>query len=231
MVQQDLSMVQQDLSMVQQDLYNIYRCLYSSGEDIQECIQDYNTPGHALQYELTAEALEYHAPSYCADLLAGLLVNIRGQATVLDAAAGSGQVGVELSKRGFKNITAQDGSFCMLDLCREKGVYRNYMCCLIESDRRMPIDDGVYDAVTISGAILEHHLPHSCQAEFARVVKRGGYIIAAYDSDILNSDYGRLWEKETRRLLDDAVCSLYAKVIVPNYMKDRKGVINVLQVL
>ncbi|CAG5119153.1 unnamed protein product [Candidula unifasciata] len=193
--------------------------------------KNYNTPGHALQYELTAEVLQYQAPRYCADLLAGLLVNVRAHAKVLDAAAGSGHVGVELSKRGFNNITAQDGSFCMLDLCREKGVYRNYMCCLIESDGRLPIDDGVYDAVTVSGAIMEHHLPQSCQAEFARVVKPGGYIITAYDSDILDSDYGRLWEKETRRLLEDGVCSLYAKVIVPNYLKDKKGVINILQVL
>lgn len=66
---------------------------------------------------------------------------------------------MELSKRGFKKVTAQDGSHCMLDLCREKQVYTDYICCLIEDGQRIPVEDGEYffiDIIMLTYVIMKH---------------------------------------------------------------------------
>ncbi|NEP85792.1 MAG: class I SAM-dependent methyltransferase [Okeania sp. SIO2C2] len=46
-------------------------------------------------------------------------------AEILDAGAGTGLVGEELAKQGFTNLTAVDLSEKMLEIAREKQVYKN----------------------------------------------------------------------------------------------------------
>ena len=57
---------------------------------------------------------------YLKELCEGAGLNV-ATVSILDVAAGTGLVGVELVKVGFKNIVALDYSQEMLDLAKEKG--------------------------------------------------------------------------------------------------------------
>ncbi|CAL1542974.1 unnamed protein product [Lymnaea stagnalis] len=203
----------------------------SLGGDIDRCITDYNQPGNAEKFEENAQSLEYKAPLYCAQMLAGMLVHSRKQAKILDIASGPGQVGRELNKVGFDHVHAHDGSWAMLEVCRQKDIYKEFICCVIDDDNGLPVKDGFYDAVITSGAVLEHHLPVTSQTEFVRVTKPGGHCVIAYSSDVLNTDYGQSWEKESRRLETDGVWKTHCKMVIPDYYINMTGVIDVFQVL
>lgn len=74
-------------------------------------------------------------------------------ARILDLAAGTGLVGFELSKHGYTNIDALDGSDEMLVAARERKCYQNVMTHLIQKDTKLPIDDHTYDHIVMSGAL------------------------------------------------------------------------------
>ncbi|XP_059178521.1 methyltransferase-like protein 27 [Physella acuta] len=140
------------------------------------------------------------------------------------------QVGEELSRHGFENVHAHDGSCAMLDVCRRKKVYSKFICSVINDDTGLPVKNGFYDAVVTSGAVLENHLPVSALAEIIRVTKSGGFCIVAYSSDVLSTNYGKSWEKEMRRLEEDGLWSRHCKVLIPNFYINTRGVVDVLHV-
>ena len=63
----------------------------------------------------------------------------------------------------------------MLDICREKGVYR----ALVEADLTAPlaIDDAMYDAMICVGVMGAGHLVPEHFGPLFRTVKRGGPIV------------------------------------------------------
>jgi len=76
----------------------------------------------------------------------------REQLTILDVAAGTGLVGEELKKAGFKvdNVTALDFSPEMLEVSRKKGVYGK----LVESAFNTTIPEGLKArATTVSSCV------------------------------------------------------------------------------
>ncbi|KAH9487624.1 Methyltransferase-like protein 27 [Bulinus truncatus] len=198
---------------------------------IEQCIEDYNKPGNARKFEENAKALSYKAPVYCAELLAEILVNEIKQAKILDIASGPGQVGTELHKVGFRNVHALDGSKAMLEACREKNVYTKYLCSIVDKNRRLPVDDGFYDAVITSGAVLEHHLPPTSQAEFARATKAGGYCVIAYVTEVMTTDYGKAWKAESMRLEKNRVWKSHCKKVIPDFYVNMPGEVDIFRVL
>ena len=111
------------------------------------------------------------------ELCEGAALNV-ATVRILDVAAGTGLVGVELAKLGFKNIDALDYSQEMLDLAKEKGpirqnyktkyhnvllpgCYQNYICAPFGNT----IPDGMkarsYDCVIMLGGFAAGHLPLS----------------------------------------------------------------------
>ena len=69
---------------------------------------------------------------------------------ILDLGAGTGTVGLDLSKHGYTNVDAIDVSKKMLDKAKEKHVYKNYICEAV-TDRRLNIATGTYDAIISCG--------------------------------------------------------------------------------
>ncbi|KAK0047413.1 Williams-Beuren syndrome chromosomal region 27 protein [Biomphalaria pfeifferi] len=198
---------------------------------IDLCIEDYNKPGNARKFEENARVMLYRAPMYCAKLLAEILTDTLKNAKILDVAAGPGQVGSELYKVGFRNVHALDGSWAMLEACRQKKVYSDYLCCIIEEYGAVPVDDGFYDAVVTSGAVLEHHLPASSQSEFARITRPGGYCVISYSSDVTVTEYGKAWQAESKRLEETDIWKVHCKVVIPDYYKNLSGFVDIFKVL
>ena len=103
-------------------------------------------------------------------------------AKVLDAGAGTGLVGVELSRLGYADIEAMDMSRGMLDVAGAKGVYGVLHQMVMgetlgfESDR--------FDATIGVGVLTLGHAPANSLDELARVTKPGGVVAFTLRPDV-----------------------------------------------
>ncbi|XP_013408371.1 methyltransferase-like protein 27 isoform X1 [Lingula anatina] len=146
----------------------------------------------------------------------------KNDALILDAACGTGLVGVELTKRGFHNLHGLDRSTAMLEQAKQKGIYKKMMCASL-GPNRLGIPDDTYDAVVMSGAVGSGHVDGSCLEEFIRIVKPGGYVVMdttlkffhrvsyqgkSWDEIIDNHIMAGRWVTVTRRLVEQSFNSL-----------------------
>ena len=137
----------------------------------------------AQTYEETMiDGLGYLSPQKAAKLLS---LNVKNKgAYILDVGTGTGLVGMELSQLGYTNIDGQDYSAPMLEVAREKSVYKD----LIEADlnQSLTIDDEKYDALICIGTFTHGHVGADCLDELFRIMKVGGRFIT-----IIRTNY---WE-------------------------------------
>ncbi len=125
----------------------------------------------AKAYDADLEEIDgWAAPRYTAEFLARHAADKSWR--ILDAGAGTGWVGMELSRLGFRSIVGIDYSQGMLEKAAEKGVYREL--------RRMNLNEPVdfetdsFDAVVCVGTLT--YVQPDCLDEFARVVQPGGLV-------------------------------------------------------
>ncbi|CAH1778196.1 unnamed protein product [Owenia fusiformis] len=97
-------------------------------------------------------------------------------APVLDLAAGTGIVGVELKELGFTNIDALDASQAMLDQATEKNVYKRLICDYM-GPNTLDIKDNTYSGAVATGCFGEGHAKQDCFLEIIRVIKPGGTLV------------------------------------------------------
>ncbi|OGP94742.1 MAG: hypothetical protein A2157_05605 [Deltaproteobacteria bacterium RBG_16_47_11] len=88
---------------------------------------------------------------------------------VLDVPSGQGAFSMELEKLGCKAFLG--------DIARKNILYQNGRCIQFDLEKPFPFKERVFDfGVCIEGA--EHiENPHALIKEFARVVKKGGYLV------------------------------------------------------
>ncbi len=103
-------------------------------------------------------------------------------AAILDAGAGSGMVGLAAAKAGFRNVDAMDLSVGMLEVAKERGVYRTVGTGILGGALDYP--DDAYDAVASSGVFTPGHAPPSAFDELIRIVRPGGYICFTLRHDV-----------------------------------------------
>lgn len=98
-------------------------------------------------------------------------------ATVLDVAAGPGNVAIALIAAGARRVVALDLSFDML----AEGARRGYPdVAFVNADAlALPFADASFDAVTISFGLRNVPAPRAALAEFARVLAPGGRVVVA----------------------------------------------------
>ncbi|MFP5019338.1 class I SAM-dependent DNA methyltransferase [Pseudonocardia phyllosphaerae] len=128
--------------------------------------------------DLTGAAQGYVAPAGTAQAV----VDAAGtDIEVLDAGCGTGLVGVELNRLGVTTVDGLDLSSGMLEKARATGVYRE----LAETDltAALTLPDDRYDVVVCVGTLTHAHVGPSALAEFARVIRPGGYLVATVLDD------------------------------------------------
>lgn len=106
---------------------------------------------------------------------------------VLDAGAGTGAGGSELSERGFRDVTALDLSADMLDKAREKGVYSR----LVQADLDGPLDmfkADEFDGVILVGVFSFGQAPAHALDEIVRATRVGGVIAFTMRVDFFESN-------------------------------------------
>ena len=107
-------------------------------------------------------------------------------ALIFDAGCGTGLVGLELKKFGFKNFHGADLSQKLLSTI-PSNLYKK----LLKSDLNEPINlnDDTYDAIFCVGTFTYGHVRPNALDEFIRITKKGGLICFTINEGIY-SDYG-----------------------------------------
>lgn len=157
--------------------------------------------------DVTGDAQGYVAPGLAADAL----VRVAGvPGAILDAGCGTGLVGAELARRGASTVDGLDLSPGMLERARATGAYRD----LDTADLTAPLDvpDDHYDALVCVGTLTHGHVGPAALAEFARVVRAGGYVVATVLDDIWETDGFRA---EVDRLAAAEVVEMVSAELAP----------------
>ncbi len=101
---------------------------------------------------------------------------------VLDAGAGTGIMGQVLAPHGYRDLVGIDISDRMLELAREKGVYRELR--QMELGGRLDLPSDAFAAVVSTGVFAAGHAPPESFEELIRVTKPGGYLIFSVRTDV-----------------------------------------------
>ncbi|KAJ7371293.1 ubiE/COQ5 methyltransferase [Desmophyllum pertusum] len=134
---------------------------------------------------------------------------------VLDVAAGTGLLGLELNKLGYENIDALDMSQEMLSQARTKNVYKKLVCAAMTDQQITDIDRGEYDALTCSSAVCTSHVRPSAVEEMIKIVKPGGVVCFNISFVEVNS-----YEDKLKELEDTGEWRLALKEKIP-FVRDK----------
>ena len=122
--------------------------------------------------------LKYGGPVATVDLLFKHLQALGkgADARILDLGCGSGMVGQELNKRGYKNIDGVDLCAELLEKAKEKGVYAALFQGEMASERceKLGVAADQYDAATCVGVMTHGHVKGKGFDDFVHAVKPGG---------------------------------------------------------
>jgi len=104
------------------------------------------------------------------------------EARILDAGAGTGLVGVFLSRQGYQDLAAMDLSKGMLEEARKKNAYREFRQMVMGEPLDYATDS--FDAIVSVGVLTVGHAPASSLEELVRITRPGGYIVFSLRPDV-----------------------------------------------
>jgi len=173
-------------------------------------------PGRYNGPEIAAQALAEYYPSEVRPLL-----------KVLDVAAGTGRVGHELHRMGFRHIDALEPSPGMLKVLLSRGIYENTFESAVGFK---PVDDilpNTYDSLVIAGGMGEGHIPVGAVDEMIRVVKPGGTVFIVMREEYLSyvQEYVGKLEPYMEALQEKGFWKQVSRNIVPSYSFNKTGVV------
>ena len=145
-----------------------------SSDDVQCLYRDW-----AETYDEHLEVgLGYHAPELLSLMLSRVVDDFKSK--VLDVGCGTGLVGSSLSTRGYINVDGLDFSLDMLEVAREKRIYKN----LIQADlnKKLKFEDGIYDAMICCGTFTRGHVGPEVLIELLRILKQGAPLACTINS-------------------------------------------------
>ena len=105
---------------------------------------------------------------------------------IFDAGCGTGLVGMELSKHGFKNFHGADLSQTLLDTV-PKNLYQKLK--KIDLNQSIKVEDNFYGGVMCVGTFTFGHVKSKALDEFIRITKPGGLICFTINEGI-HEEYG-----------------------------------------
>ena len=155
---------------------NKIKWIYSSKNN-HELLERYDQ--WAKEYDTDLEQKEeYQGTKITADLFTKYVPRV---SRILDVGAGTGLMGKLLSILGYENLVAMDLSKGMLDVARQKGVYRALDQMVLGETLDYATDS--FDAVISTGVFITAHAPASAFDEIVRIVRPDGYIIFTLSED------------------------------------------------
>jgi len=152
---------------------------------------------------------------------------------ILDVAAGTGLVGEELKKRGFKaaNITALDLCPDMLNVAKKKNVYGKLVQAPFGSTMPKGMSARSFDCVIMCGGFAAGHIPLSSLHTMARLCKEGGFIINSMTKQYADfvEEYKEI-DKYVQELEDEDTWKIMFRRILENYTQGNQGLVHGMRV-
>ncbi|MER8956559.1 class I SAM-dependent methyltransferase [Mesorhizobium sp. M0833] len=137
----------------------------------------------ASSYELDVSRDGYCGPMIVAELAGAVqtayLAKQRAAIAILDAGCGTGLLGVQLERLGFRLIDGFDLSEEMAEKARQTHVYRHVRG---DVDLNAPLSDyssASYDITVCCGVFTLGHVRPDALRELARVTRPNGFVIAS----------------------------------------------------
>lgn len=155
---------------------NRVQWVYSSRNE-QELEERYDQWAEEYDADLEAD-FGWLSPQRTSDTLAKYVAR---DAAILDAGAGTGLVGQCLHDLGYRNLTAMDLSQGMLEVARQKNIYRGLDQMTMGETLGYATDR--FDASVVVGVFTQGHAPASSLDELVRVTKPGGHIVFSLRTD------------------------------------------------
>lgn len=153
--------------------------LFTSDSSQRDVIREYDE--WAGNYDQSMQEPNYHVPRPFSRHFDASVCNLfpdvdKKSFKVLDVAAGTGLLGLELNKLGYTNIDALDMSQEMLNRAMMKNVYNKLICAAMTDQLINGIETAEYDALTCSSAVCTSHVRPSAFEEMVKIVKPGGVL-------------------------------------------------------
>ena len=160
-----------------------------------EVMKYYDEWGEENKYDKDMVDWNYTGPKETTEVF--IRYNKYKEAKIYDAGCGTGLVGVELKKYGYKNFFGADLSQKLLNLV-PKNLYQK----LDKVDLNKPINetDNTFDAVMCVGTFTFGHVKPPALDEFIRITKNKGLICFTINEGI-HEEYG--FDKKIDQLNND----------------------------
>ncbi len=154
------------------------------------------------RYDFLNHFLSFGIDLYWRYRLVKQLKLAKGQ-TVLDVAAGTGDVGFAILKRYDVSVIGLDYAYNMTLLAREKALRRKVQnIAFVQGDgEALPFADDSFDAITISYGFRNIGHYEIALAEFRRVLKPGGRLAILEFSQPRSKLFGRLYRFYFKQIL------------------------------
>ncbi|PBB89224.1 methyltransferase type 11 [Mesorhizobium sp. WSM3864] len=134
-------------------------------------------------YELDVEREHYCGPVIVAELTGALQTayvdRVRAATKILDAGCGTGLVGIELERLGFRSIDGFDLSEAMVEKARGTGVYRDVRGNVDLNSSLVGYPDASYDMTVCCGVFTLGHVRPEGLRELARVTRPHGLVVVS----------------------------------------------------
>tara|TARA_B100001057_G_scaffold240235_1_gene240637 strand:- start:225 stop:887 length:663 start_codon:yes stop_codon:yes gene_type:complete len=150
----------------------------------KEVMKYYDEWGENNKYNNDMVEWNYTGPEESVDILKRYLQN--KDALIFDAGCGTGLVGLELKKFGYKNFHGADLSQKLLDTVPEN-LYKKLT--KVDLNQAIDVKDDFYDAVMCVGTFTFGHVKCNALDEFLRITKKDGLICFTINEGIYE-EYG-----------------------------------------
>ena len=159
-----------------------------------EVMKYYDEWGEKNKYDKDMVEWKYSGPQETVDLFKKY--NSEKDIKILDAGCGTGLVGVELKKNGFKYVDGVDFSQKMINLVPQN-VYKNLF--KVNLNQKVDISDDTYEGITCAGTFTYGHVNPPALDEMVRICKKKSYICFTINLGIY-VEYG--FDKKIKELED-----------------------------
>ncbi len=150
----------------------------------EEVMKYYDEWGEGNKYDKDMVDWNYTGPKETVDVLKKYTDN--KEILIFDAGCGTGLVGLELKKFGFKYFHGADLSQKLLDTVPEK-LYQKLI--KVDLNKTIDVQDNFYDAIMCVGTFTFGHVKPQALDEFVRITKKDGLICFTINEGIFE-EYG-----------------------------------------
>ncbi|MER8727771.1 class I SAM-dependent methyltransferase [Mesorhizobium sp. M1027] len=162
--------------------------------------------GWASAFDLDVGRVGYCGPMIVAELAGAVqtayLAGQRNAIAILDAGCGTGLVGVELERLGFRLIDGFDLSEEMAEKARQTGVYRHVRGDVDLNGLLSDHASASYDITVCCGVFTLGHVQPDGLRELARVTRPNGFVIISARKSYAETTS---FEDQVRRLQEEDV--------------------------